>query len=83
MSGGEYFWGPTFERGVPSRPVASWVRALVDEVVPSLMQVGAELQHPDGRMVLIISGCRWEGWWTWREVCSDGSLGEEEHGYGW
>lgn len=41
------------------RLVAEWVKALVDETIPSLMQVGVELQHPDGRMVLIISGCRW------------------------
>lgn len=69
-------------------PVAEWVRELVDEVVPSLMQVGVELQHPDGRMVQVVDGCRWaEGgfsnWWSWREVRSDGTLGDEEHGYGW
>lgn len=88
MSGGEYFWGATFERGVPSMPLASWVRELVDDVVPSLLSVGAELQHPDGRMVQVVGGYRWtygvfSNWWTWREVCVDGSLGEEESGYGW
>lgn len=68
--------------------VAGWIRELVDEAIPSLMQVGAELQHPDGRMVVIVSGCRWtEGgfsnWWSWREVRADGTLGVVEHGYGW
>ena len=68
--------------------VADWVRALVDEVVPSHMEVGAELQHPDGRMVRVVSGCRWSdgglsNWWVWREVRADGTLGDEESGYGW
>jgi len=69
-------------------PVADWVKELVDDVVPGLMQVGAELQHPDGRMVMVVAGCRWtaggfSNWWVWREVRADGTLGDMECGYGW
>jgi len=69
-------------------PIAEWVKELVDDVVPGLMQVGAELQHPDGRMVMVVDGCRWtdggfSNWWSWREVRSDGTLGALESGYGW
>lgn len=70
-------------------PVASWVKGLVDEVCgPTNMAVGKTLQHPDGRMVKIVSGQYWgehgiSNFWCWRAVQSDGTLGAQESGYGW
>jgi hypothetical protein len=82
------FFGGEFVQEVPLVDVADWVRELVDEVVPGLLSVGAELQHPDGRMVVIVAGSRWEvggvsNWWLWHEVLPDGTFGDVEGGYGW
>ena len=53
------------------------------------LQVGSTYRHPTtGKLVRITSG-QYMGaygvsnFWYWREVLSDGSLGEEQHGYGW
>ena len=54
------------------------------------MEVGKTVPFPDGRMVKIISGRyldpvygRVSNWWTWQPVAEDGSLGQNESGYGW
>ena len=66
-----------------------WVRELTEEFIDgSTLTVGAIVKHPDGRTVKITSGQYWgthgvSNFWYWREVKPDGSLGEEEHGYGW
>jgi hypothetical protein len=54
----------------------------------SKMKIGAIIQHPDGRNVKIKSGAflrngRVSNFWYWNEVKEDGSLGEDECGYGW
>lgn len=54
----------------------------------SRMQIGVTIKHPDGRMVKIKSGQylsngRVSNFWYWNETMPDGSLGPEEHGYGW
>ena len=53
-------------------------------------KVGKVLLHPDGRTVKIKSGYfldsiygRISNFWYWNEVLENGSLGPEEHGYGW
>lgn len=69
--------------------VAKWVQDLVEDVMgPSPMMIGADIRHPDGYMVRIISGQLWgehglSDWWTWRRIKDDGSLGREVSGYGW
>ena len=70
-------------------PVAPWVKDFTSSVLgPQHFAVGDVGKHPDGRMVKITSGQYWgehglSNFWYWREVKPDGSLGEEEHGYGW
>ena len=54
----------------------------------SNMEVGKTVRHPDGRNVKIKSGQflsngRVSNFWYWNEVKADGTLGPEEHGYGW
>lgn len=54
----------------------------------SKMKVGADIKHPDGYTVRVISGQflsngRVSNWWTWRRVNYDGSFGPETSGYGW
>ncbi len=56
----------------------------------SNMKIGEIITHPDGRTVKIKSGQfldpvykRVSNFWTWNEVFPDGSLGEDESGYGW
>lgn len=56
----------------------------------SKMRIGQVIQHPDGYPVKVISGYyldptygRVSNWWTWQRVNEDGSLGEQESGYGW
>ena len=53
------------------------------------LQIGSTYRHPNsGKLVRIMSG-QYMGtygvsnFWRWREVLEDGSLGEEECGYGW
>jgi hypothetical protein len=65
-----------------------WVKDLVEKNIPSQMEVGKILKHPDGRTVKITSGKYWgthglSNFWYWREVLPNGKLGKEEHGYGW
>jgi hypothetical protein len=50
--------------------------------------VGDTVKHPSGRFVTITSGQYWgahglSNFWYWKEVLADGTLGPEEHGYGW
>ena len=65
------------------------VKQTVENILgPSKMKVGDIVDHPDGRKVLIIAGQYWgrngiSNFWYWREVKKDGSLGKQEHGYGW
>lgn len=66
------------------------VAEIVDAIFPCSMEIGKTLKHPDGRTVKIKSGCykdpnfgRISNFWTWNEVLKDGSLGPDEHGYGW
>ncbi len=69
--------------------VKQWVKDLVERVEgPSKMVVGERTRHPDGRLVEVTDGQLWgehgfSNFWTWRPVSTDGTLGPEEHGYGW
>lgn len=68
--------------------VKQWVKDMVDATMPSQMEVGKRLRHPDGRMVEVVDGVRWgefglSNFWEWREIREDGSLGKIERGYGW
>lgn len=54
------------------------------------MTVGFGVVHPDGRLVLVTSGCfldpihgRVSNFWHWREILEGGKLGVDECGYGW
>lgn len=66
-------------------------RGINEEIAShSSIEAGKTLTHPDGRTVLIKSGCfldstygRVSNFWYWNEVLSNGDLGPEEHGYGW
>lgn len=56
----------------------------------SAMKIGEVITHPDGYQVKVLSGQyldstyrRVTNFWTWARVNEDGSLGEEESGYGW
>jgi len=56
----------------------------------SSMSVGKHGMHPLGYKVLVTSGQyldpvyeRVSNFWCWRRVNDDGSLGDEECGYGW
>lgn len=70
------------------------VNPLVKEMVEELAgpcaqwQIGMDVRHPSGRTVRLTGGQYWgrhgvSNFWYWREVLPDGSLGPEEHGYGW
>lgn len=71
--------------------VPGWVQELVREEIggaPFAIGDVVKRPEPDGRMVKIVEGQYWglhglSNHWTWREVRTDGSLGEEEWGYGW
>lgn len=69
--------------------VAGWVREMVEEVMGGApFAIGDEVRSPDGRRVRIVNGQYWgeyglSNFWYWREVLPDGTLGPEEHGYGW
>ena len=69
--------------------VEQWVRDLVEQVgIGSTMEVGRVVTHPDVRRVLVTGGQFWgthglSNFWYWRPVSEDGSLGDEECGYGW
>ena len=52
------------------------------------LKIGKPAKHPDGRNVMILSGCyrdpiynRISNFWYWKEIFADGSLGKEESGY--
>jgi len=66
-----------------------FVKDLVEQSSPfSKVKAGDRIVHPSGRTVQITSGQYWgthglSNFWYWREVLADGSLGEEENGYGW
>ncbi len=68
---------------------AEWIREITEEFIGgSQLKVGATVQHPDGRTVKITKGQYWgefgvSNFWYWCEVKEDGSMGPEEHGYGW
>lgn len=76
-------------QGEAHQMVAPWVMELTEDVMgKSQMVVGKTLKHPDGRTVKIISGQFWgtrglSNFWSWQEVCADGTLGPRESGYGW
>lgn len=69
--------------------VASWVKQMTDEMTSGPpFAIGDTVTHPSGRTVQITRGQWWgvrglSNHWYWREVMADGSLGPEEHGYGW
>lgn len=69
--------------------VADWVKNLTEEVFGGApYEVGDKVRHPSGRLVQITGGSYWgehglSNFWYWREVMPDGSLGQEECGYGW
>lgn len=65
-----------------------WVKELVEKEWECKLHVGLECEHPSGRKVRITSGQFWgehgvSNFWYWREVLPDGTLGPQEHGYGW
>jgi hypothetical protein len=52
------------------------------------MSVGKTMRHPSGRTVKIKSGQflsngRVSNFWCWNEIKPDGTIGPDEHGYGW
>lgn len=54
----------------------------------SNMKIGEIITHPKGYKVKVTSGQflrngRVSNFWTWFRVNEDGTLGEEESGYGW
>lgn len=67
----------------------SLCRAITEEVSGGPpFAVGDVVTHPSGRKVKITSGQYWgdrgvSNFWYWREVRPNGTLGKEEHGYGW
>ena len=71
--------------------ISEKARKLVNEMeCKSKMEIGATIMHPKGYLVKIKSGYfidpiygRVSNFWRWNRVNDDGSLGEEEHGYGW
>lgn len=65
------------------------MEAMAEHFCPH-MEINKIVTHPDGYEVLIVRGKflddkygRVTNWWTWRRVNEDGTLGEEESGYGW
>lgn len=69
--------------------ISSDIRDMVESIIgPAPMKIGDIVTHPSGRKVKIISGQFWGTYglsnhWVWKEVHEDGTLGKEEHGYGW
>lgn len=69
--------------------VQQWVKDLTKDVLGGApFAVGDVVPHPDGRTVKITDGQYWgsqglSNFWRWKEVRADGTLGPEEHGYGW
>ena len=69
--------------------VEQWVQNIVEDVCGRTpFSVGAVVEHPSGRTVKITKGEFWgeygvSNFWYWQELNEDGSLGPEEHGYGW
>lgn len=69
--------------------VEKWAKDLTESVLGGPpFAVGDVVTHPSGRKVKIASGQYWglhglSNFWRWHEVFADGSLGPEEHGYGW
>lgn len=56
----------------------------------SSMEIGAKIRHPNGSMVIVLSGYfldpvynRVSNFWTWQYINDDGVLGLIESGYGW
>ena len=64
-------------------------RQVTEEVLgPAPFAIGDRVPHPDGRLVEITGGQWWgthglSNYWYWKPVLSDGTLGEQESGYGW
>jgi hypothetical protein len=64
-------------------------REIIEKVIGGPpFKIGDDVRHPSGRTVRITGGQYMGTYglsnhWTWREVMLDGSLGKEEHGYGW
>lgn len=64
-------------------------RKVTDEVLgPPPFAIGDRVRRPDGRLVQITEGQWWgehglSNFWYWKEVLSNGELGESECGYGW
>ena len=69
--------------------VAAWAKNLTESVLGGEpFKVGDTVKHPDGRTVVITGGQYWgehglSNFWYWQEVKPDGTLGPQEHGYGW
>lgn len=74
-----------------SSALASLAREMNEEMAAqSSMAIGKVVMHPNGYKVKVTSGKYLDSiygcvsnFWYWRRVNDDGSLGEEEHGYGW
>ena len=64
-------------------------REITEELIPSSLQVGKIVQHPDGYKVKIVDGEYWgrhglSNFWSWRRVTENGTLSSKtECGYGW
>lgn len=69
------------------------LRALANEMIEDLKKqqrfdVGDTMRHEDSRIVKVVRGQYWGEYglsnhWTFKEVLADGSLGPEEHDYGY
>jgi hypothetical protein len=68
--------------------VSSAIKEFVDGILPPHgFSIGDRVQHTSGRTVEVVDGQYWgkhgiSNFWSWREVLSDGTLGEQESGYG-
>jgi len=67
----------------------AWVKEIIEDSIDGRpLRVGERVKHLDGRLVEITKGQFYgtygvSNFWHWEEVLEDGSLGPEEHGYGW
>ena len=67
----------------------AWVKEIVESSIDGHpLRIGEIVKHPDGRTVKITGGQFYgkhgvSNFWYWHEVLEDGTLGPEEHGYGW
>ena len=69
------------------------LRALANEIIEDLKKqqrfdIGDTMLHESGRIVKVTAGQYWgkhglSNHWTFREIMPDGSLGAEEHDYGY